>query len=61
MRTILTMQDKNGSVHNFSFETSPILNQSNQINKIIERENLQEYKFLRFDYFDAHELKPANL
>lgn len=61
MRTIITMHGANGKMYQFSFETSPLLNQEEQIQKVIKREGLEDYKLLNFEYFDAIELKGANI
>lgn len=60
MRTILRTRDANGNIHLFSFQTSPILNQEEQIEKVIKREKMNKLEILDWQYFDAIELKNAN-
>ena len=59
MRTIVRTRDKNGDFHKFSFETSPLIDQDEQINKVLKQENI-DHEVIDWQYFDAHEIGLKN-
>lgn len=57
MRTILTTLAKDETIHKFSFETSPLLSQEEQIKTAVQKYGLHDFEILHWQYFDVNELK----